>query len=69
MSVPLALRKEVADLQHKGLLFRLGLFALVCGVTVLGRFDCIWSLCDQMLRTYSPHAKTPVREPASVVLL
>ena len=51
MSVPPASWKEVMDLQHDGLVFRVGSFALVVGVTVLGGFNCIWSLCDQMLHT------------------
>lgn len=66
MSVRPALQKEVVDVSSTVVLS--SGFSLILEVTVLGRFYCIWSLCEQMLHPYRANAKAPVREPACFLL-
>lgn len=69
MSVHPDLQKEVVDVSNTVVLSSGWMdFSLVLEVTVLGRFDCIWNLCEQMLHPYRANAKAPVREPACFVL-
>lgn len=45
ISAPAALGKEEVAVQHNGVISRMGSFALILAVTVLGRSDFSWHFC------------------------